>query len=278
MSLFRSLGIVARAWRSVLPALARPGLWWPFLAIAAVQGTVLALLVGFHQPPLQFLGVPLVRLLGGDVALHYPAFFLRLPLMYSRADMVMSVLVTSLGYGAATLLFARRFGFEPGETAARAALRRAPALFLVTATTVLALWGLGKIVETVPRDLLLGSRIVRWGTRGGLLCGDILIQSLLAYASAWVMLQGHRAFSAVRDSVRVTVRTFLPTVLLVAIPILLLYPLNYLAQRADLVVLKLRPEGIVGVLAAYIASVVLLGFLLVGAVTRLFLWRLDTTR
>src|SRR5262245_48187739 len=243
MNLFRSLGIVARAWRSVLPALARPALWWPFLMIAAVEGAVLSLLVGFHQPPVQFLGIPLVRLLGGEVALHYPDFFLRLPLMYARADMVMSVIVTSLGYGAATLLFARRFGFEPGETAGRAALRRAPALFLVTAITVAGLWGLGRIGEAVARDLLLNSRIVRWGTRAGLLCGDILIQSLMAYASAWVMLQGHRALPALRDSVRVTVRTFLPTVLLVAIPILLLYPLNYLAQRADLVVLKLRPEG-----------------------------------
>jgi hypothetical protein len=278
MNLYRSFGIVGRAWRSVFPAVARPALWVPFLTIAAVQGAALALLVSFHQPSLQSLGVPLVRLLGGDDAVHYPALFVRLPLMYSRADMVLSVLVGSLAYGAATLLFARRFGFEDGEAATRAALRRAPALFLITAITVLALWGLGKVVELVPRDLLLGNRLVRWGTRGGFLCSQILIQSLMAYGTAWVMLEGHSAFPALRDSVRVTVRTFLPTVLLVAIPLLLLYPLNYLAQRVDLVVLKLRPEGIIWVLSAYIASVTLFGFFLVGALTRLFLWRLEAAR
>jgi hypothetical protein len=278
MYVFRSFGVVARAWKSVLPLSIRPVLWVPFLLAAAVEFLVLGLFVAFHQPGIQWIGVPLVRALGGDTATQYPMLFVKLPLLYSRSMLVVGVCLVSLATGAATLLFARRFGLADAGSVVQQVRRRAPALVLTAAVSSLAVFGLSTLPRFVPHDLLLGSSMVRWGMRGGLLLCIILVVSLLVYATPWVILEGLHPLRALRDSVLVTARTFLPTVLLVGIPLVLLYPLNYLAQRVDLIVVKLRPEGVAGVLAAHIVLETLLSFLLVGGATRLFMWRVEAAR
>jgi hypothetical protein len=278
MSLYSSVGVVGRAWRSTLPFASRPRFWGPFLLIAAAQFLLLGLLLGFHRPGIQPLGVPLVRLFGGEQATHYPILFLLLPGIYAKVALLSAVFVSSLATAAATLLFARGFGFHSDGRVTRPVFRRAPSLILVTGFSALLMYLPSKLVSLVPQDLFLTNALLRWSTRGGLLLAAILVQSFLAYGIAWVVLEGHRAPSAVRDSVLVTRRTFQPTALLVAIPFCLLQPLTYLTQRVDLFLEKLRPETMLGLVAAQIVLQIVLGFLLVGGVTRLFLWRLEAAR
>ena len=140
-------------------------------------------------------------------------------------------------------------------------------LFVITA--------LGNLV---PKDLVLQNATVRWGLRGVTLLLFILVQSLVVYTTAWVVLIGHKIGPAFRDSIRVTLRTFLPTALVVALPAVLLFPLSYIGSRTDLIASKFRPEVIVGVLCAQLVVEILATFLLVGAITRLFLWRTEAAR
>jgi hypothetical protein len=106
----------------------------------------------------------------------------------------------------------------------------------------------------------------------------VVVQSFLVYATAWIVLRGHKVLPAMRDSIRVTARTFVPTFLIVAIPVLILFPLDYLAGRTDLYATKLNPEMTAGILGLRIVIQTLFSFLLVGAVTRLFLWRMESAR
>ena len=278
MNIFLSLGVAGRAYRSILPLMLRPAHWLPFLALAAVQYVALGLLVAFHQPAVAPIGVPLIRLAGGDKAMHYPMMFLYLPSMYSRIMLVVAVLFASVVVAFATLRFARTLGFAPAGRAPTSIRRQLPTLILVSVPPTLAILALSWLAGQVPTDLILSNAKVRWAVRGGVLLAVVLVQSFVSYATAWVVLQGHSVVAALRDSCRVTARTFLPTFLVIAIPVVALYPISYLMQRVDLFVGKLRPETIAGLLALRIAAELLFGFLIVGAITRLFLWRTESAR
>lgn len=278
MNIFRSFGVAVRAYGTIVHLVARPAYWLPFLLIAAVQFAILAALVNFHRPGISSVGVPVVDFLGDDRATHYPFFFLFLPMMYSKLIRVVAVVLASVTAAVGTLYFARALGLEIEGGSWRKALRRAPALILASLIPVLILYGMGKLIALVPNDLMLGNGKVRWGVRMGALGLNVLLQSFLVYTTAWIVLEGHKVLPALRDSVRVTARTFLPTLIVVGIPITLLYPLSYVTQRGELFLGKLRPEMLVGVLSLSIVGELVLSFLLAAAVTRLFLWRMEATR
>jgi len=106
----------------------------------------------------------------------------------------------------------------------------------------------------------------------------VLIQGFFVYSTAWVVLMGHKFWPALRDSVRVTLRTFLPTMMVVALPAVILFPFSYAGSRIDIVARKFRPEVLVGLVSAQIAAELLVTFVLIGAITRMFLWRLEAAR
>lgn len=273
MKLFRSLGVVGWAWRSCFPFLLRPAVWLPFLLIAGAQAVALIFLLSFYKPGILPFALPLVRLVGGDPATHYPTFYFVLPTVFYRVDMAIAVFVSSLAAGAATMLFAKGFGTGEGPTWS-VAVRRYPALLLLSAIVTAVLFGLSQVAALVPHDLILANGSVRWGLRLGVLLMLVIAQSLVVYATAWIVLKGHRLLPAIRDSIRVSLRTFLPTALVVGAPLLLLFPLGYLSGRADLFINKFQPDMVGALLVVRILVEIVLGFFLIGGVTRLFLWRL----
>ena len=248
------------------------------LLVAAVQVLALILLLSFHHPALLPIGLPLVRLLGGEAAIHYPDLFFALPSMFFKVNLVITALVSSIAGGAGALLFARSFGLEGLEHPWRRALRRAPALIAVGILIVLLLYGISRAVTLIPRDVILQDTVARWGTRLGILVLFIVIESLLAYTTAWIVLMGHGAGRALRDSLRVAGRTLPPTLLIVGVPAVIFFPLSYLTGRVDLIAGKLNPEVMAGILVVQIGFGILLTFFVIGAITRLFLWRVEAAR
>jgi hypothetical protein len=198
--------------------------------------------------------------------------------MFSRANVVISVLVASVASGAATLLFARAFGFGPVHDVWKRTLRCAPMLIAAALLVAAILFGITALGTLVPREVTAQGFAARWGVRGTTLILFILVQSFFAYTTAWIILMGHKIGPAIRDSFRVTLRTFLPTVIAVAVPLLIHFPFSYASSRVDLIAGKLRPEVVGSFLSVQIVCQLLITFLLVGAVTRLFLWRVEATR
>jgi hypothetical protein len=274
----QSLSVVAWAWRGVAAMSLRPAIWFPFLVVGCVEAGALLFIVSFHYPVLLPIALPVVKLLAGDLATHYPILYFALPTIYFRMNLVISVLIASIAGGAATLLFARAFGLAGERGAWKLAWRRAPAL-IITSLLVVALWfGISMLGSLVPQEVQQRSLVARWGTRGGTLFLSVLAQCFLVYTTAWIVLKGHRIWPAIRDSVRVFSRTLLPTLIAVGVPTLLLFPFSYAGGRADFIATKFKPEVVAGLLGVTVAVEVLVTFLLVGSVTRLFVWRMEETR
>ena len=278
MQVVQSIKVASWAWRGAFSMMLRPITWVPFLVVTAVQFAVLAILVSFDRPLILPMGLPLVQRLGGEAATHYPIFYYALPTLFSRVNLIIGTLVASVAGGTATLLFARFWGLGSSDRAWRRAFRAAPKLIPLALLLLGILYGIGALVRLVPRDLMLDNAVVRWATRGGMLAVFVIVQSLLGYTTAWVVLMGHKLLPALRDSIKVTGITLLPTLLVVALPTALLFPVSYATSRIDLIAEKLRPETTLALVSVQIVTELFCTFILAGALTRLFVWRMETGR
>jgi len=275
MNLFRAAGMVIWAVRSAAACALRGRIWLAFAAIAGVQLIALAMVLNFHWGILSPVVVPLITGFAGPAATHYPNFYLALPVVFSRFSLILSVLVTCIMVGAAIVLFAQAFGRVENMKPWKVARKRYPALLIATLILAITLFAVPYLSLLIPKEAMLNNSMVRWGTRGVLLLLSILVQSFLIYAAAWVLLRNEHAFKAVADSCRLTLATFVPTVVLVGLPAVLMYPLSFLDSRGDLFVTKFRPEAVTGLMLVQIVLELLFGFLLVGATTRIFIYQTE---
>jgi len=271
MTLFRSLAVAGWALRSAARQAAKPALWIPFLLIAALQILGLEAILGFCRPGISTVALPLVRWVGGDAATHFPTFYVALPVIFARWDLVLGVVVASLTTGAAAALFARAYGQTAPGAWSTAARRYFPltGVALVAALLSLVVFVLGnQVLQQVMAD-----RALRWTARLGMMAVFVVVESFLVYASVGIVLEGWGFLGSIRHSAGVAAALFVPTVVLVGLPVFLVFPLDYLAECSNLFLTKLRPELMTGVLFLKIAAELVLTFLLVGAVTRVYLWR-----
>jgi hypothetical protein len=278
VSFWPSIGLAAWALRASVRGARRPQIWLPFLLLTLIQLGVLVLLLNFYRPPFLAAMLPIVRVLGGEDATHYPHFYLTLPILSTRIAVVLTVVVASVVAGIGTLLFAREFGVEIPGSATKRVLRIAPRLMVLNLVAMAVLFGVLQLSRLIPAELVVANRGLRWLVRGGVLLVAIGVQSLFAYSIPWAVLQGHRVLAALRDSVRVTSSTLFPTLWLMAIPTLAVFPLDYLARRSDWFAAKLVPETVTGLILARIGLELLFMVFIGGAVTRLFVWRMEPAR
>lgn len=276
--LLLSLRVVSTAWRNVASAALRLSIWKPFLLIAFVQTAVLLLIVSFHHQLLLPVALPIIRLLAGEEVAHYPVLFIALPVIHFRIRLVITILIASIATGAATALFARAYGLDEDRSPWRRALRSAPSLMAISLLVIAAWFGISMLGSLVPHEMQMRSSSVRWATRGVLLLLSLLVQCLLIYTTAWIVIAGHKIGPAIRDSVRVSLRTFLPTLIAVGIPTLVLFPSSIIGSRAGFIADKFKPEMIGWLLGGTVVLEVLMAFLIVGTITRLFVWRMGESR
>jgi len=274
MNLFQSLSLAAWAWKHSFRQAGRGSLWVPFLVLGAVEALLLFGLVEFHRPEFQPLAVPLLRWVGGEGALHYPFALQALPVAFARLQIAIAVVFASGIGGVATLAFARAFGAHGDaapwrDTGARYLPLVVYSLIAVAVVVLVA----GLLPGLVPHQVQLENRMVRWGTRFGVLALTVILETVFAYGTAWIVLGGKGPLAAVAAACKTAARIPLASLAVIALPAILAYPLTYLEGRADVIVSRFRPELVIAVLATGIAARVLLGFLLAGSLTRLFLWR-----
>jgi hypothetical protein len=272
------LGIAFRAWGDVFRIVPKGGIWFPFILISCLQGATLLFLTSFHQPGLLPVGVPLVKLLGTDNAVHYPLLYIALPTMFSRMNLAIGVLIASITGGAATILFAKAFGFKGETNTWQRALRCAPSLIIISILIFAFMYGISCLQGLVPEEMTLNSGKIRWGVRGARMAVFVIMQGFMIYTTSWIVLMGHKFGPAIRDSFRVTSATFLPTMFIVAVPTALLYPFSYALTRIDIIMQKFKPELVAGIIGVEIVVQLIFMFFMVGAITRLFVWRAEAAK
>ena len=266
--------LIALAWNSLiatLRSLATPRLWVPWLLLGAIQAAVVVALAWFAHPAVSWCAVPLVRLLGGADALHYPTIFRLLPALFTRADLVLGALLGAVAAGAATRMFAARFSGRPvrvGEELGWAA-RHAPALIAINLPLNLLLIALSFAIDFVL-ERRGGGLVGRAVTIAGL-GGAMMLQAAFLFATPLVAVSGLGVGRALLTLPRVFLGGIWAALLLSALVVIALLPLQGLSGLADTLVDRGTPEIVIWVTIVQVGVGLLLGFTLTGSATLVYL-------
>ncbi|MDM7913951.1 MAG: hypothetical protein ACE15D_05625 [Candidatus Eisenbacteria bacterium] len=276
----RQISLLLWSWIETTRNLGRGRLWAPLLLLAIAQWLVLLLLTQFHQPILTPVLAPLIRLLVGEPALHYPVFYQALPELNNWFSIVLDVVLGAWLIGAAFLLFwqADRPGELPqgGISRAAGAYGKLVAARLPLAILVVAILFLLPRVVFAGQAEMSGStqRFVRFAT---ILVGSIL-EGLFLYAPLAILVEGRGVKSALSRSFSFARRMPLATAGAVFFPNLIQIPVSYVLRRSDEIIRKLSPEMIGWVLFLMILVFTVVAFYVVGAGSRLFRVQAEESR
>jgi hypothetical protein len=264
MNIFRIVGTVAQSWLFALRCLGYGRVREPFFVLGGLQLIVLILLGEFHQEWLAGAITPVVRLLGGDAATHYPEHFWRLPEIYRTANAVLMIGLGIFAYGAAIS------GFVARADRWRPAFTKGAALVPVALLTTGVSWAITSAFNQIPMEIALRSSIIRLGLQAVELGLVVVVLSAFAYAPAFIVLEGASAGRALAESWRLMRRLPLHTLLVIAVPMGVLFPPTFFLFEMNMDEAGLVPD-VVGLLLTLLLVIrVFFDVLVIGGLTFLF--------
>lgn len=272
MKLFQQLGAVVWALRGVAVASRDLAVWSPFLLLALLRVLSLMLLLFFHTPALIAVAAPVVVFLGGTGATHYPQHLYLLPSMFSTLDLGLSLVVGALATGVTTARFARVFGDRRARPRWATTLPVAASLFLITAIGMSVDPAWVRMTAALPQRVVEANPLVPLVLTAGRVGAALVVQILLAYAIAAVVLQRVSVLRAMRTSVGLLLEVPLCTVLLVGLSTLPVLVFALVVTSTDFSRLDIEPEFVATVLAIQILVELFADLIRVGALTRVFVW------
>lgn len=245
-----------------------PSTLLPFLAFGVLQAAVLAALAFFTTPALATIMVPVVRVLGGEAALHYPTSFVLLPATYR---MLYLPLAATVGFalwslGVWSMIAHHDVGARAQPRSFRSALPNIVVVGIIFVT----------VTVVVGRGLALAAAELPPGIPSKLATLAIIVvtacaQTLLVYTPAILRLRGGNAFSAIRTSARYARHMFLPTALVIATVLVAHVPADWLIGNADALAGRFRPEIVFHLMVGSIVLEIITAFLLFAGVVALAL-------
>jgi hypothetical protein len=266
---------IVLGWHSLLFTLRHltsRAMWLPWLLLGIVQLSIVAAIWWFAHPFVSWLMAPVLRRLGGEEVLHYPALFRAMPALYARADFVVTAVLGALAAGASTALFATALethdgGPRPNGVAGLfGALRRALPLIAVNLPLNLLVVGFAFGLETWLAGRGSSGIIHKLGgfvTLGGALA----IQAFFLYGTAWVVLGRKSFLGAWRELPHSAARGYWAALFLGILATLPLLPFQQIARHVQTLVSRGRPELAGWLVVAQVFVTLLTAFLLTGAIT-----------
>jgi hypothetical protein len=179
--------------------------------------------------------------------------------------------------GKAVARFARNYGYLTPNRTFATKLLVVVELMVLGLVSLECLTVVERLFDLIPEDVKLSSTILRLALSGSELLMSVLVQCLLAYTTAWVVLKGSTPWAALRDSATTAIKMPLTTFLLVAWPAAVLFPFTFALYEMDLSERDLPPEIMAILLGVQLGLALVLTFLREGSLTRVFLWRLQAT-
>jgi hypothetical protein len=268
MNVTRILSDYLEALTNVRIAFRAPSVLVPFLLFGLLQIVVLTLLASFPAPALAPVMVPVMRVLGGEAALHYPTHFAMLPEIFRR---VYVPLVAVAGFamwtfGVWSMVDHNEVGLRIPRRSRAARLADIIVIGIVfTGATVL-----------LGRAVAIGSRLLPASVPAGAVAGVGIalvaaVQTLLVYAPVVIRLRGVHAPAAIVTSARYAWHNFGATALVVATVLVVSAPLDFLLANSDRIVFRFHPETVFHLLLASIALEVVTAYVLFAGVVGLAL-------
>jgi hypothetical protein len=265
------LNLIVWAWIESFRGMKQRGIWIPFLCLALVQWILLLLLVGFYQPFLAWLLVPLLKAAGAGMVLHYPQLYLALPTLFSRASLLVDFVVGTLFFGLGFLMvYAAAAGLSgqgAWEQTRRAYLKLLAVRFPSALFTGLLFFVLPRLLPSGEAELHgQALRLLRYGT----FLAGVAVEALFVYAPLALLVPKRSLGGAFRETFALAGRMPLATLLVVLGPNLIQLPMAAVLRRSDSVVQNLTPEAVGWMMAGSVAIYALINYLIIGSAVRIF--------
>lgn len=238
-----------------------PQLFFPFLIFTALELIALLILYFAPQMPLVKIFGPPIRTFWGERFLHYPLNFFLLPKLLSLARMGLTIFFGSLLTAMAVAMVDEVYNKKTPKlgSAFRAAFKKYVYLFVVVALFTLLFYFLNKLIlkGLIYYFVRAGHpRLLFWEARfwlGPFLLTlnfllAIFIQSAFIYAIPLLIIEKEKLMPSIRKSFVLFKNLFIPTLLLVTLPMLLYVPVVVLQQKSGFLIERVFPESILLVL------------------------------
>jgi hypothetical protein len=221
--------------------------------------------------PLKLILGPAIRTFWGERFLHYPLNFLLLPKLTSFARMALSIFFGSLLTGMAVAIVSDAYNKKhlKLEASFKTALKRYFELFAVVFIFTFLFYIIQKIVMAgLMKYFMAGhSRLLFLGA--GIWLGPVLfclnfilavlVQSAFIYAIPILIIEKEKLVKAIARSFVLFKKLFIPTFILVGLPMLLYVPILILESGSGFLINRLFPESVllVLILGSLVSSVVI---------------------
>jgi hypothetical protein len=248
-----------------------PALFVPFIIFAILEFISLIIIYLAPRMPLRLIFGPPIRTFWGERFLHYPLNFLLLPKLTSLARMGLTILLGSLLTGMAVAITLDIYNKKQIKLAAsfKTAFKKYIYLFSVVFLFTLLFCLLVKIVTIVLIKYFIAgqSRLLFLGP--GIWLGPILliinfllalfVQSAFIYTIPFIIIEKEKLIKAIIKSFVLFKKLFVPTLILVGLPMLLYIPVIILQYKGAILMNRLFPEFVLllSVLGVIISSLVI---------------------
>ncbi|MBU3933224.1 MAG: hypothetical protein KKH11_00960 [Candidatus Omnitrophica bacterium] len=234
--------LAIRIWKETFETLLKnPIILLPFLIVGLFDIVLLILIYLAPQPPFSALLAPPIRAFWGEQFLHYPVNLFLIPRLFNYGHIistaVIGVLMTGLAIG---MLKDAREGVRPGILFN---LIKSIKAYLSLVVIWAVLFGLVTLIfKGLPFALQLKQRTALQVALYASFLISIFIEVIFIYAMPAVMIEKKRAWAAIKRSITFAKGIFLPTLFLVAIPMLIYIPMIALRGKLPVLMNKLFPE------------------------------------
>ena len=257
----RKISVLEKAYNATATSLKnKPILFIPFIIFFIFDLISLIILYLAPRMPLRLLFGPPIRTFWGEKFLHYPLNFLLLPKLISLARMGLSIFLGSLLTGLAVALVWDIYNKKhlKLKTSFGIALKKYFDLFAIIFIVTCSFYVLQKTLTLgLMNYFITGHRKLLFFGPGAwmgpiLLALNfilvILIQSAFIYAIPLIIIEKERLMMSLIKSFILFKKLFIPTLILVSLPMLLYVPIVILESKSEFLIMQLFPESVLLVL------------------------------
>ena len=285
----KKTGGILGIWKAVIDfTLSEPRILLPFVILAALETILLWVLSCSPHFPFNYVLAPPVSRIWGPQFLHYPYIYDLLPRLFYYANMVVSVLVGSLISGMAVnmiFLSDKHKKVDLKETFFFVSKRYVSLVMLAAVLYITVHF----IMKQPPIFLL---KYFRGGHAKLLFLGPqfwfnvfypvlsfllaVFLQGLFVYSFPFVVIKGKKFLIALFLGMRLFFRSWLKTLIVVTIPMLLYIPVTMLRDNIGMLADKFAPEVVMVVLfVGIVVGTIIVDALVTIVTTLLFIEATD---
>jgi len=275
MNFLEKVNLFFSVYLAGLRSFKKPILWLPFVLYALIQILLLLALINFYSPLLSLVFIPLIKKFIGEFVLHYPAYFLFLPKIFSRVNLLLGGIIGSFTIGWGTYLF---FSFFLPDNriklteGIKVAFSKYLLLLGVWAIETIVLLGWFFLISRVGRGFLGGSFKRELAFELLSLGSGLIFYGFFAFTISAIILSGRNIISALGLSISIYKRNFFSTYLFLLLPNLLTLPFTFLNRRAIYLISKFNPEIVFLILVLEIFVSMLANYVLISTLTRFYIY------